>query len=587
MHSNAKTKQTQMNELEQLKRQKRLLYKDLLNSSLVDLAEDIASSINTTKARQIIYHIETSSIEIPKCPCGNNLPWHDDKHRYKDFCSRSCTAKYTVDRKKKKNLEKHGVEWHSQTKSWKNKVEKTSKQKYGKSHYSKTNSYKKSVKETTQKKYGVVHVMHLESAKQKQRQTSLDIYGFEHPSKSPDVIEKFKQTNLEKHGYENPFKSPLIREKYQKTFTQKYGVDHPSKVPSIIEKRSKTFKKNYYNPVTLKKVRNTNFLKYQNHILEKSVGEIAEDLNISPSNLGKIFNQLDIPIQKHSKSKPENRLIQEYNKNFQTIQNSQNVIPPKELDIFFPEHNLAVEINGIYYHSEKFGRNKNTHLEKYNQCLEKGITLLQFWDYEINDKFEIVKSMIDSKINNLNHTVYARNCAIRSLTTNEKRTFLENNHLQGNTNSKIDLGLFYQDNLIMVASFGKSRFSKKETQYEIHRLAAKTQTHIPGGAEKLIKHFVENFLSTDEKLITYSDKRYSHGNVYKKLNFTELKDSEPNFFYIDYSGKYLGTRYQFQKHLLKEKLSHFDPNKTATQNMIDHKCYRVWDCGNKKFQLQK
>ena len=47
-----------------------------------------------------------------------------------------------------------------------------------------------------------------------------------------------------------------------------------------------------------------------------------------------------------------------------------------ELDIFIPDKNIAIEVNGWHWHKDKLNRD----LEKYNLCQEKGINLITIYD---------------------------------------------------------------------------------------------------------------------------------------------------------------------------------------------------------------
>ena len=104
----------------------------------------------------------------------------------------------------------------------------------------------------------------------------------------------------------------------------------------------------------------------------------------------------------------------------------------RQLDLYIPNIKLAIELNGVYWHSG----DKIRHLEKLNLCKENGIKLLQFWDYQWNEKNEMCKSIIRSNVG-LNERIYARKCSIVELSSLEYKQFLEKNHLQGSVNSSI------------------------------------------------------------------------------------------------------------------------------------------------------
>ena len=69
--------------------------------------------------------------------------------------------------------------------------------------------------------------------------------------------------------------------------------------------------------------------------------------------------------------------------------------------------------------------------------------------------------------------------------------FLNNNHLQGNVNSSIKLGLYDGEELVSVMTFNKGRviMGGKKDEYELIRFANKIGDSGVGGASKLLKYF--------------------------------------------------------------------------------------------------
>lgn len=70
--------------------------------------------------------------------------------------------------------------------------------------------------------------------------------------------------------------------------------------------------------------------------------------------------------------------------------NDRSIISPLELDIYIRSLNIAIEINGVYYHSTKFvGRNK--HRLKYEACRDAGVTLVTIFENELLEDKPTVK----------------------------------------------------------------------------------------------------------------------------------------------------------------------------------------------------
>ena len=172
--------------------------------------------------------------------------------------------------------------------------------------------------------------------------------------------------------------------------------------------------------------------------------------------------------------------------------------------------------------------------------------------------------------------IFARKCEVKKI--EDVSEFIEKNHLQGNIQAKYKYGLFYKDELVSTMTFGKPRFNTKY-DWEILRFCSKTNTNIIGGFSKILSFFRKQ---NKGSMITYSDKRYSNGNVYLKNGFVQLKDSSPNYWYIK-NKNIVGSRIKFQKHKLKNILEIYNPALTEWENMQMNGYDRIWDCGNSVF----
>lgn len=258
------------------------------------------------------------------------------------------------------------------------------------------------------------------------------------------------------------------------------------------------------------------------------------------------------------------------------------VIPPLELDICLPDKLMAIEVNGRHWHSETFGKDAGYHIGKTKQCLDKGVTLLHFWDDEIDKKFPIVSSMISSKIGKT-IKLSARKLDICRVDSVEAKLFLNSNHLQGSAKASVNIGLFDDNGLVQIMTFSKPRFGTK-AEWEIVRIASKLGYTIVGGASKILNNFKRLYNPTS--IMSYADLRYSTGDVYKILGFTFSHNSKPNYFYTR-SAKNI-SRYQAQKHKLPKLLGEkFDQSKSETENMLASGYNKVYDCGNAVYIWRK
>lgn len=426
--------------------------------------------------------------------------------------------------------------------------------------------------------------------------TNLDKYGTACVLNNDSIKNKIKYTNLKKFGVENVFKNKEIQSKIKDTNLKKYNKEYPSQNKNIYEKINKTnFKKYFQNLLESEKYNKFIIpLFTANDYIGKDITNkykfkcikcnLEFEDHLDNNRVPRCYNCY--PIQ-HNFSFTSNVEIEikifllNSNKNLNILSSVRNIIPPYELDIYIPEHNLAIEFNGLYWHSEENGKDKNYHLNKTNLCKEKGIQLIHVFEDEWIENSDIVKSMILNKLRLINNKIYARKCEIREVYSKESKKFLINNHIQGSINSKYKLGLYYQNELVSLLTIGNSRFNKNY-DFELHRYCSKLNTNVIGGFSKLLKHFRKN---QNGSIITYADLRYGTGDVYLKNGFTKLKPSPPNFFYIKNQKRY--SRIKFQKYKLNKLLDNYDPTLTAKENMALNNYYKIWDCGNNVYILKK
>lgn len=532
-------------------------------------------------ARQMLWHLECNSMVIPLCPvCQNNLSWHPDKREYRKFCSKKCTGIGTADIAKQTSIENNNGVHHTQTKEFVEKQKATSLKKYGVEHYSQTTEFKESTQNANIDKFGVNYPAQSVEIQEKMKSTTFERYGVDHFASTTECRDKMKKTCLERYGSEFVASLPEIKDKIKQTNLERYGFEYATQNPNIMEKIATTRKFNYYDPIVLSKLNDPEWLR--NEQQTKTVNAIANELGVSSSNLGKYFANYNIPInivnQHTSDAQLEiNNFITDLG--VSTIQGSRSIIYPKEIDIYIPDHKLAIEYNGIYYHTESKGRGYSYHLDKTNACEKLGIKLLHISDHEwINDvKKSIWKSMIINRLG-FSFKLYARKCRFATVSTPEARKFMEENHLEGFVGGKHKYGLYYDDELVQCIIISKSRYNKKY-DFELIRLATKKNTVVIGGISKLLS----NITDISGSVITYANRRYSTGNAYSTNNMEKVSTSGPNVFYTSKNGTTIETRHVYQKHKLPNILPIFDANLSAWKNLEKNGYDRFWDCGTLSF----
>jgi hypothetical protein len=439
---------------------------------------------------------------------------------------------------------------------------------------------------------------------EKREQTCLTKYGTKVAISSEEVKNKYKHTLIEKYGVDNPFSSIEIREKSKQTIKNKYGFEVASKNEEVKKKLSQSLKgivKNRKNYVEIKWEKIVNYCEINNFtpLFDK---QYLEDNKVNHSFKNKfefICNRCQettsvylsngyLPSCKCSNYKGysliEDELyvfLRELFEENQIFTNRRDILKNRmELDFYIPHINMAIEVNGIYWHSESMGKYRDYHLFKTKECEDKGISLIHILDYEWLFKQDIVKSILLSRFKLLSNKIYARKCEVREIKdTKLIREFLDKNHIQGYTHASTSLGLYYNNELVSVMTFSKNRFNKSSNEYEMVRFCNKLYINVVGGASKLFTHFIKTY--NNFNIVSFADRRWFNGNLYNQLEFDFIKFTSPSYFY--WKDNKILSRMSCQKHKLEKLLENFNSKKTEYQNMLDHGYRRVWDCGNYKF----
>jgi hypothetical protein len=192
-----------------------------------------------------------------------------------------------------------------------------------------------------------------------------------------------------------------------------------------------------------------------------------------------------------------------------------------------------------------------------------------------------VKSIILNKLNLTDRIIYARKCEIRKIDSKTSKKFMEDNHIQGSVNSKVNIGLFYENKLVSLMTFSKGRIimGGKENEWELNRFCNEINTTIVGSSSRILKFFIKKY--KPEKIVSYSDIRLFDGGMYEKIGFKKISQSKPNYWYVINDIRY--HRFNYRKSILVKE--GFDKNKTERQIMLDRGIYRIYDCGNIRWEI--
>lgn len=251
---------------------------------------------------------------------------------------------------------------------------------------------------------------------------------------------------------------------------------------------------------------------------------------------------------------------------------NRTIISPLELDIVLPDFKIAIEYNGLYWHSEIF-KDKQYHARKTELASNAGYTLVHIFEDEWINNRSIVESRLLSMLNK-NTRIYARNCSVVELSSNTANAFLKHTHLQGTGRSNVRYGLLHNDTLVAVMTFLHNDISKGVKGWELNRFATSAGINVVGGASKLFKHFISNH--SPSTVTTFADRRWSSSSkFYETLGFTFAHTTAPNYWYTMSNEIKRYHRYGLRK----------PAGTTLTEaELRQQQGYtRIYDCGNNKY----
>lgn len=413
---------------------------------------------------------------------------------------------------------------------------------------------------TTLELYGVKNVGQIEDAKLKHR----EFYNNE--IKVSAVVQGIKETKKEKYGDENYNN----RDQAEKTCMERYKVRNPW-----------SLNKDKQNPLLI-------YLKDKEKLIDLfpkySVQEIAEKLNVHTQTVYHYLNLYEFRDPYQSTFEKEIIFYLEELGITNIVSNTRKIIK-KELDIYLPDYNLAIEYNGLYWHHEGVSHiTKQYHYDKFKKCEEKGIELFSIFGDSWEKNKDIWKEKIKFKLGKCDKKVFARNTTIVELSPADTRYFLEKYHIQGYCTSSICYGLEYNNEVVAIMTFSKPRFNigknRGENAYELVRFV--TSCSIPGGASKLLSHFIKAY--NPNVVYSYSDNTYSNGNLYKVLGFTLEHEYKAGYWYFSPEKKKSYHRSNFTKYKLVDQ--GFDQGLTESEIMYNRGFLRIWDCGNRTWILE-
>jgi len=425
-------------------------------------------------------------------------------------------------------------------------------------------------KQTMVRIFGTPHALKSEICKDKYRKTIREKYddislvwaGLN----VKEIRDKVTTTNKKKLGVDFPFQSDEIQEKVIKTFIERYGVDRIAKSPAIQNKiRESILKRFGIHHLSLPEIRE--------RIKQTSLERYGCVCSLQNPEVAQKSYETKLQNDSFNTSTAEKEIRQFVQSLFPNIRyNVRDIIPPYELDIVIPEKNIAIEYNGLYWHSEAW-HDKNYHALKLKLCKEAGYRLIMIFENEWYGRQTAVKSRIRAILGCNKYTVGARETEFSAASSKEVLPFLRDFHIQGGARFENAFKLTIDGLIVAVMTFARHH-RQNSKMLVLNRFCVREDYSIIGGAAKLLKN-----ANIKEPIISYSDNRWSEGDIYQRLNFKSEEQIPPDYFYISNSGV-------FSKQSMKKTKEERLLGKSEHELRLEQGYLRVYDCGKQRWRLE-
>lgn len=430
-------------------------------------------------------------------------------------------------------------------------------------------------------RYGVPFVTQLESTKEKQRNTMQRRYGVDHYWKSGE----FKESMLALMASRTDKEIEKINDKIKKTKLENHGDERFNNrnkaMDTMLSNYGRHCSQRHWSAEAVNIM--TNIEALQQAMVGNTVNSVAEKYGIAATTLRNRIYKCNITEYAARENQYESMIESLLTKNnIEFIKNDRTILSGLELDFWLPDLALAIECNGIFWHSELMGKSRSYHLNKTTKCEQQGIKLIHLWDYQFDKNPQLVLSLLKSKLGIVATKIGARKTQIISLTSCDYRDFMFKNHLQGPVNASVRYGLKHNGILVAAMGFGKSRFNANE--FELLRYATLIDISVTGGASKLLNHFFKEHTNIT-KLVSYANRDISTGKMYQAIGFKFVSAAPPSYLY--FMNRIVYNRLVFQKHKLQDLLEKYDPSLSEWDNMVNNGFNRFWNTGNLKYEYQR
>lgn len=462
----------------------------------------------------------------------------------------TCSKKCATESMKRTNLKKYGNKCSAQNKEIRENILLKFNEKYGGDSPFCSNAIQKKGLQKRNNKSN----KEKELIKQKVKQTNLERYGDENYN-NPD---KFKETMQERYKVNYTNESSVLKRKQQNTMKERYGVSSSFDNGIIRDKINKIILNKYGIKGFISSTKTINTCMQRYGVPYYCMTEECRRLAHTP------ISQNNLKL-KESLEKLGNKVELEY------------VIENLQYDL--KVDNTLIEINPTFTHNSYIGpkfsedsigkpKDKDYHINKTKLAETHGFKCIHIFDWDNKEK--IINLFCKKEY------IYARKCKIKIINKEECDKFLNEYHLQNTCKGQsIKLGLYYNNKLVQVITFGKPRYNKNY-EYELLRLCTHKDYKIIGGSQKLFNYFIKNYNSVS--IISYCDLSKFEGNVYKKLGFRLKNKTGPALHWSKYN-KQITNNLLLQRGYDQLFGTNYGKGTSNQELMLKDNWLPVYDCG--------
>lgn len=505
----------------------------------------IRAAIGETPLAEGVYRLVHGLDGAPVCELGNKKAFSKVKLQY-SFCKSSCECKgrYLAETYAAKSDEKKAEITAKHAEVMQNR--------YGAKSYLSSEHYREKLLNT----HGVDNIAKTQVAKEQAKVTNEDRYGGHH---SILTRKQVAETNNRRYGGPAPIASSVVRDKIKQTMQKRYGCDHPSH--RILSGGAKDI---LFDSVA--------FVEF---MASRSYTTAAIDLDVSLSTIINYCKKYQLTVDSGSSGYERDIAAFLRGHEISFKQNDRTIIRPRELDFIIESHKLAIEFNGLYFHSEEMV-GKNYHREKFLACKNAGYRLISINE----DEWVFARKKIEGKLLNIlgksERGPGARKLVVSNIQRTISDSFFDQYHIQGRPGTTVEsFGAFCGDELVGAMAFNKQRGT---SEIELIRFCSNGLVY-PGMFSKMFKAAISK--TAWGRVISFADLRYSEGDVYAANDFELVGEHSPDYRYF----KQLRTYHKstFTKKNIARRFDIDMTGKTEREAMNDLGYSRIYDCGKLKY----